>query len=558
MISELNGWPACALVNASPAMLPWPAHDSGPGWFASPFPCGSFIRYSMPVLTGAFPDPFSALFSARGGFAVVGVPRYNEPISSLTATRYTTRIGAVSYSGWLLDPVLWPYASMPDPQPDASRRPMPLRALLRVLAVLASSRLATVVITLSAVVLAWATWIESEYGTAAVGFGVYRSWWFAAAVGPARAERAGRRRRPVPLEAKPDRLLDRPRRHPRPSRRMLDQPPRGHRRPVGGVRGRSLLDGAGGLAAFPAGRSSPRHRRTATPETIEVPFQSGPFNWDDYASLGWFPWRLARRDQGTLLDRDGISLEVLDYYSDSRETPVPELTLAVGRGRAARKRDAEAWRSLVLAVRELRSPHMPNHPLAIGSREPMAEGQWVVFRMAASKAETDAFRDSRPEGPVGRLGQLVLHAGGKKHCLALEDLEGKPPVPLGTTGMKVELVRFDPASLRVHLRTFIPRSPTRGRDALAARLPHGVGPAGSAQWRVRKLLVRSGHEARRGGRRRAAAGNRRRGRAPGGHPPGRRPEALLSRRAGASTSRRSPSCPSTARRSSSSTRATFR
>ena len=30
MISELNGWPACAPVNASPAMLPWPAHDSGP------------------------------------------------------------------------------------------------------------------------------------------------------------------------------------------------------------------------------------------------------------------------------------------------------------------------------------------------------------------------------------------------------------------------------------------------------------------------------------------------------------------------------------------------
>ena len=63
------------------------------------------------------------------------------------------------------------------------------------------------------------------------------------AAGPAGAERAGRRRRAVPLETKPDRLLDRPRRHPRPSRRMLDQPPTGHRRPVGGLRGRSLLDG---------------------------------------------------------------------------------------------------------------------------------------------------------------------------------------------------------------------------------------------------------------------------------------------------------------------------
>jgi hypothetical protein len=59
MISELNDWPACALVNASPAVLPWPAHDSGPGRVASPFPYGSFIRYSPPPLTGAFPDPFT-------------------------------------------------------------------------------------------------------------------------------------------------------------------------------------------------------------------------------------------------------------------------------------------------------------------------------------------------------------------------------------------------------------------------------------------------------------------------------------------------------------------
>ncbi len=69
MISELNGWPACALVNASPVMLPWPAHDSGPGRVASPFPYGSFIRYSLPVLTGAFPDPF--VFPRRRGMTTL-------------------------------------------------------------------------------------------------------------------------------------------------------------------------------------------------------------------------------------------------------------------------------------------------------------------------------------------------------------------------------------------------------------------------------------------------------------------------------------------------------
>ena len=46
------------LSTLHPLMLPRPAHDSGPGWVASPFPYGSFIRYSLPVLTGAFkPSP---------------------------------------------------------------------------------------------------------------------------------------------------------------------------------------------------------------------------------------------------------------------------------------------------------------------------------------------------------------------------------------------------------------------------------------------------------------------------------------------------------------------
>jgi hypothetical protein len=31
-----------------------PAHDSGSRWIASPFLCGSFIRYSMPVYPGAY------------------------------------------------------------------------------------------------------------------------------------------------------------------------------------------------------------------------------------------------------------------------------------------------------------------------------------------------------------------------------------------------------------------------------------------------------------------------------------------------------------------------
>ena len=40
-------------VNASMAALPLATHDSGSGWFATPFPYDSFIHYSTPVYPGA-------------------------------------------------------------------------------------------------------------------------------------------------------------------------------------------------------------------------------------------------------------------------------------------------------------------------------------------------------------------------------------------------------------------------------------------------------------------------------------------------------------------------
>ena len=58
VISELHTWPVCTPVNASPASLRTQAHDSGPKWCATPFLCGSLIRYSMPVYPGAFLDHF--------------------------------------------------------------------------------------------------------------------------------------------------------------------------------------------------------------------------------------------------------------------------------------------------------------------------------------------------------------------------------------------------------------------------------------------------------------------------------------------------------------------
>src|SRR5215211_3540879 len=53
IISQLNTLPACTPVNASIATLRSATHDSGPGWFATPFLYDSFIHYSTPVYPGA-------------------------------------------------------------------------------------------------------------------------------------------------------------------------------------------------------------------------------------------------------------------------------------------------------------------------------------------------------------------------------------------------------------------------------------------------------------------------------------------------------------------------
>jgi hypothetical protein len=67
VISELNTWPVCTPVNASPAPLRTQVHDSEPKWCATPFLCGSLIRYSMPVYLGASLITRSALASTFGG-----------------------------------------------------------------------------------------------------------------------------------------------------------------------------------------------------------------------------------------------------------------------------------------------------------------------------------------------------------------------------------------------------------------------------------------------------------------------------------------------------------
>ena len=67
VISELHTWPVSTPVNASPASLRMQVHDSEPKWCATPFLCGSLIRYSIPVYLGASLITLSARYRTDCG-----------------------------------------------------------------------------------------------------------------------------------------------------------------------------------------------------------------------------------------------------------------------------------------------------------------------------------------------------------------------------------------------------------------------------------------------------------------------------------------------------------
>ena len=215
-----------------------------------------------------------------------------------------------------------------------------MRLLLGGAETLASLKLAVLVIAASAFVLGWATFVEREYGTAAVHFGIYGTWWFAGLLGllglnvlsaalirfPWKKHQTGF----VITHAGIILLLI----------GCLQSR-------LGGIDAQlPIFEADTGHVAFedkqhfelriePTGPAGGRDnlRRSRGGKLVRIPFTPGPFNWRDYSAdlvrwpwqddgtLFWFPWRLAYRDFGPIYRGNGLQLSVLDYLSDSQLRP---------------------------------------------------------------------------------------------------------------------------------------------------------------------------------------------------------------------------------------------
>ena len=350
-------------------------------------------------------------------------------------------------------------------------QPWLIRTVLRVYEFLASLQFAVVLITLLAIVLGVGTFVESGFGTEAVKFGVWNTWWFtllnaflAVSIFCAAAIRFPWKRHQTGFVITHIGLLV-----------LLAGCLMSQR---GGVDAQiPLIEGDRGRLAYEDshsfvlkitdGDSDSSSSRDDARTIGPIPFRSGPFNWNEYPGttsesvLGapaatprsWFPWSLAARDHGVLYDDGSVRLEVLDYFADSTAVLAPSVSLRIGTdafGGAAAASQRSMWIPVELSWQ-------PN-PLAGGTprHRQTVGGGTVVFWKAGSQAETDAFVAAVPDSELGfgTQGQLVLVIDDTVHRVVVDQALGQGRQTIEGTNVAFELNDFEPRLSAVRGRVY--------------------------------------------------------------------------------------------------------
>ncbi|NDC64510.1 MAG: hypothetical protein EBZ59_11130 [Planctomycetia bacterium] len=332
----------------------------------------------------------------------------------------------------------------------APDQPAVVRAVLGAYEFFASLRFAVVLIALLAVVLGLGTFVESGFGTEAVKFGVWNTWWFtllnallAVSIFCAAAIRYPWKRHQTGFVVTHVGLLVLL------AGCLLSQ--------RGGIDAQiPLLEGERGSRAYEDShhftlRVEPTGGRAEPGAIGPIPFRSGPFNWSEYGtSRSWFPWGLAPRDTGPIHDADGIRLEVLDFYADSTAALAPSVRLRIGSDSFSAAEGRGMWMPVDLSWEPdpLRSTRT-RHRASVG-------GGTVVFWKVDSGAEAEAFLAGLPDPAIGCAGrgQLVLVADGKPARFRIDDVLGKERFPVEGTDLFAEVTDFEErlAAVRVRVR----------------------------------------------------------------------------------------------------------
>jgi len=183
-------------------------------------------------------------------------------------------------------------------------------------------------------------------------------------------------------------------------------------------------------------------------KTVTVDFKPGPFNWEDYKwkfpNLFTFAGRHSAGD--VLYNRDGVKVEVLDFYSDSREVLAPEISVKISTpapdvttddGRVVKGKPM--WVPATLNVGKANDKL--TFPYGIPTRERRGGGA-LIFSISSGAEETRGFLNGGPRGETGEKGQVVLHLEGKTLRVNVDDKLEKGRFPLEGTGYEAEVAGF--------------------------------------------------------------------------------------------------------------------
>lgn len=363
---------------------------------------------------------------------------------------------------------------MRDPHME-SPKPLPLRILSGLIRFLASLRLAVVTLTSLIIVLAWATFIEQAYGSAASRFGVYHTGWFAglgAILGLnvffAAAVRFPWKRHQTGFVITHAGILVLLAGSMLSALYGIDAQMRIYETD------QARADFLGGLAfedtlhfelSLPNSASKTGGDVKGERRAVRIPFHCGPFNWRDYhgfswrhlfaadpGRLPWFPWGLRSKARGVLYDQNGVRLQVLDYYSDSREVAGGYLNIYAESHRSPDGGATRVWEPIELEISPGKQPG-GSTVVPIGSRATLADGTNLTFSVAATKSsdEVRAFLDSHPQAEEPFQEQAVLFCRGVRYVIPTANWKAGSKVPLGESGLTVTLAEREDRLLALEL-----------------------------------------------------------------------------------------------------------
>jgi len=215
-------------------------------------------------------------------------------------------------------------------------------------------------------------------------------------------------------------------------------------------------------------------------EPAYIPFRPGPFSWQDYEytnwikddrrykTILWYAMRFGHRDIGELSSGNpNIKIEVLDYYASSTLEPVPPFDVSVLWKKTVStvtelgdtKEVPRNWELVRLDMRQQRTVAGLSDIRGVSAT--MSQKERVTYSLAISPDELTAFQTSRPKGGdnAGLWGEIVLYYGGNHYSVNVEqllELTDNRRLAVENSGLQIGNVQFRDRGPIINFSVFTP------------------------------------------------------------------------------------------------------